>query len=55
MKYSDQPYKANDKYYKVEQVVFFDDRIKPEKLIALFNQYVYAHYDKKVMKECLSR
>ena len=31
--------------------LFFDDRINPEKLRTLFNQYVYVHPDKEVMKE----
>lgn len=31
--------------------LFFDDRINPEKLRSLFNQYVYVHPDKEVMKE----
>lgn len=31
--------------------LFFDDRINPERLRALFNQYVYIHPDKEVMKE----
>ncbi len=31
--------------------LFFDDRINPEKLRTLFNQYVYVHPDKEVMKD----
>ena len=31
--------------------LFFDNNINPEKLRALFNQYVYVHPDKEVMKE----
>ncbi|MBQ2652628.1 MAG: phage terminase large subunit [Methanobrevibacter sp.] len=31
--------------------LFFDDRINSEKLRSLFNQYVYVHPDKEVMKE----
>ena len=31
--------------------LFFDDNINPEKLRSLFNQYVYVHPDKEVMKE----
>ena len=31
--------------------LFFDDRINAEKLRNLFNQYVYVHPDKEVMKE----
>ena len=31
--------------------LFFDDKINPERLRALFNQYVYIHPDKEVMKE----
>ena len=31
--------------------LFFDDRINAEKLRSLFNQYVYVHPDKEVMKE----
>lgn len=30
--------------------LFFDDKIDPEKLRTLFNQYVYIHPDKEVMK-----
>lgn len=31
--------------------LFFDDKINAEKLRSLFNQYVYIHPDKEVMKE----
>ena len=31
--------------------LFFDDRINAEKLRNLFNQYVYVHPDKEVMKD----
>ena len=31
--------------------LFFDDKINVEKLRNLFNQYVYVHPDKEVMKE----
>ena len=31
--------------------LFFDDKINAEKLSSLFNQYVYIHPDKEVMKE----
>lgn len=31
--------------------LFFDDMIDPNRLRALFNQYVYIHPDKEVMKE----
>ena len=31
--------------------LFFDRNINPERLRALFNQYVYIHPDKEIMKE----
>ncbi|SDA57245.1 hypothetical protein [Methanobrevibacter millerae] len=31
--------------------LFFDDKINPERLRALFNQYVYIHPDKEIMNE----
>lgn len=31
--------------------LFFDNSIDPEKLRTLFNQYVYIHPDKEVMKQ----
>lgn len=31
--------------------LFFDDKIDPEKLRTLFNQYVYIRPDKEVMKQ----
>lgn len=31
--------------------LFFDDKIDPEKLRTLFNQYIYIHHDKEVMKQ----
>ena len=31
--------------------LFFDDKINSERLRALFNQYVYIHPDKEIMKE----
>ena len=31
--------------------LFFDSGINPERLRALFNQYVYIHPDKEIMKE----
>ena len=34
--------------------LFFDDKLNPEKLRSLFNQYVYVYQDKEVMKEYFS-
>ncbi len=31
--------------------LYFDNRINPERLRTLFNQYVYIHPDKEIMKE----
>lgn len=31
--------------------LYFDNQINPERLRALFNQYVYIHPDKEIMKE----
>ena len=31
--------------------LFFDNRINPERLRDLFNQYIYVHPDKEIMNE----
>lgn len=34
-----------------QERIYFDNRINSEKIRSLFNQYVYVHPDKEVMKD----